>query len=90
MNGEMTTAARVKQTHCLLVDEATWAFDVPGLRLALMSRGRRWLGHCPERDQLAGLLGGGALAELLTSGAPIRVDSAAGAYLFEQRSFEGM
>lgn len=81
------------RTHLhYLLSDGLQAFDVSACVLALSSRGRLVLAgeKCfEERAAVAAVLAGGALAELLASGRPIRADSTVGAYVFEELDLTG-
>jgi hypothetical protein len=76
-----------KHLHYLAtgVESELTALDCSATLLALVSGGRIVLAggaHQESRDELAGLLDGTVLAELLASGRPIVADSVPGAYVF--------
>ncbi len=78
---------KAKHSHVVQLTGPVVAIDVPALKLAMLSRGRRALAGAEgraERDELAELLDGTLLAPVLRSGAPIRVGGVNNGWLFEE------
>jgi hypothetical protein len=74
-----------KQTHVVKVTGPLIDLDLPASILALMSRGRNTLtGPSPEREELAALLDGTALAPALLDGRPLVVTAVNNGYRFEE------
>lgn len=78
---------RVAHLHYLVLDGNTLYLDVWICLLSLQSRGKYLLAGDvarTARDQLAGALAEGLLAELLISERPIRVTSCVNGYVIEE------